>query len=136
MKSSILLANRFREVLLDGLWIANTNYKHLLSDLTWQQATTKIGSLHMIAAITFHINYYIEGVLPVFDGNSLEIKDKYCFDAPEITSQEDWESLVNSLLANAKIFENKVENLQDHQLTGPFVAEKYGTYQRNLPTEH
>tara|TARA_R110001632_G_scaffold89433_5_gene192846 strand:- start:6827 stop:7288 length:462 start_codon:yes stop_codon:yes gene_type:complete len=132
MKSSILLANRFREVLLDGLWIANTNYKHQLSDLTWQQATTKIGSLNTIVAITFHINYYIGGVLPVFDGGSLDIKDKYSFDAPEITSQEDWKSLVNSLIVNAEIFANKVEQLEDKQLINAFVDQKYGSYQRNI----
>ncbi len=30
------IANRFREVLLDGTWIANTNYQDQLSNVTWQ----------------------------------------------------------------------------------------------------
>jgi len=33
-----------------------------------------------IAALTFHINYYVAGVLNVFQGGKLEIRDKYSFD--------------------------------------------------------
>ena len=132
MKSPVALANRFREVLLNGVWIANTNYKHQLTDISWQQANSKIGSLNTIAALTFHINYYIAGILPVFDGGSLDIKDKYSFYTPGITSQKDWESLVNSLITNAEVFANKVEQLEDNQLLDAFVDEKYGSYQRNI----
>jgi len=42
MSSTIQLAKRFREVLLDGVWIANTNFKDQLSGVTWQQATAKM----------------------------------------------------------------------------------------------
>ena len=71
------ISTRFKEVLLNGKWIANTNYKDLLSSITWEQATMKIGSLNTIAALTFHINYYIAGVLNVFKGGKLKIQDKY-----------------------------------------------------------
>jgi len=108
MSASLQLANRFREVLLDGLWIANTNYKKQLSDLTWQQANTKIGSLNTIAALTYHINYYIDGILPVFDGGTLKIRDKFSFDAPPINSEKDWNTLRTSLLKNAELFALKV----------------------------
>ncbi len=54
--------------MLDGLWIANTNFKDQLSDVTWEQAVTKIGSLNTIAMLTFHIDYYIAGIIPVFKG--------------------------------------------------------------------
>jgi hypothetical protein len=56
--------------MLDGLWIANTNFKDQLSDVTWEQAVTKIGSLNTIAMLTFHIDYYIAGIIPVFKGKS------------------------------------------------------------------
>jgi len=38
MNSATQLATRFKEVILDGKWIANTNYKDLLLDMTWEQA--------------------------------------------------------------------------------------------------
>lgn len=36
MKSTVVIANRFREVILNGTWIANTNFKHQLSDTHWE----------------------------------------------------------------------------------------------------
>lgn len=132
MENSKQLANRVREVLLNGTWIANTNYKHSLSSLSWEQATTKIGSLNTIAALTYHINYYTTGVLNVFEGGELEIRDKYSFDIPEIKSQEDWENLLNEKWSTAEKFAKHVELMSNEQLTANFVNEKYGTYQRNI----
>jgi hypothetical protein len=104
MEVSKQLADRIREVLLSGRWIANTNYRDQLAPLTWEQATTKIGSLNTIAALTYHINYYLAGINNVFEGGGLEIRDKYSFDLPPITSQEDWETLRNTLFRNAETF--------------------------------
>lgn len=53
--ASTQIASRFREVILDGHWIANTNFKDQISALDWQQANTKIGDLNTIALLTFHI---------------------------------------------------------------------------------
>lgn len=126
------LAKRFREVLLDGLWIANTNFKDQLKDLTWQQATTKIADLNTIAMLTFHIDYYIAGILNVFEGGELEIKDKYSFDLPSIESQEQWEELLNKLWKDAEKFANLLEQMPDSKMNEIFVDEKYGTYLRNI----
>lgn len=126
------IAKRFREVLLNGDWVAATNFKDQLSDLTWKQATTKIGTLNTIAALTFHINYYIAGVLKVFEGGALEIRDKYSFDLPPIESQEDWEELLNRILSNAEKFADMVALMPDKKLEEVFVDKKYGSYQRNI----
>ncbi len=132
MESAPQIANRFREVLLNGKWIANTNYKSLLSDITWEQATTKIGSLNTIAALAYHVNYYIAGLVNVFEGGGLEIRDKFSFDLPPIPSQEAWEGLLSEMNDNAEKFAKHVESLSDAQLEAIFVNEKYGTYRRNI----
>ena len=132
MKRTKQIADRFREVILNGVWIANTNYKDQLSTLTWEQAKMKLGSLNTIAALAFHINYYIAGVLNVFEGGALEIRDKYSFDFRVIESQEDWEELLNTLWDNAEKFANKLEGMPDKKLDEVFVDKKYGTYQRNI----
>lgn len=132
MKRAQQLANRFREVILNGLWIANTNFKHQLSDIKWQQTTTKIGDLNTIAALVFHIDYYVAGVINVFEGGQLEIRDKYSFDLPPIHSQEDWKKLINTLFDNAERFAQLVESMPDEQLDEVFVDPKYGTYQKNI----
>ena len=132
MESSTQIANRFREVLLDGKWIANTNYKDQLSNITWEQASHKIGSLNTIAALTYHINYYVAGVLNVFEGGNLEISDKYSFDFPPINSKGDWENLRNDLTTNSEKFASHIESMSAETLESTFVDEKYGTYRRNI----
>ena len=132
MLQSIQLANRFREVILNGKWIANTNYKDQLSNLSWERAATKIGSLNTIQSLTFHIYYYINGVLQVLEGGALNIKDKYSFDHKPIQSQEDWDYLKNALFNDAKKFADLVEKMTDKELNATFVDKKYGTYQRNI----
>ncbi|BAP29384.1 uncharacterized protein CHSO_0347 [Chryseobacterium sp. StRB126] len=132
MSSVSQLAKRFREVLLEGLWIANTNFKDQLSDVTWEQAITRVGSLNTIALLTFHIDYYIAGIIPVFEGGTLEIKDKYSFDLAPIGSQEQWETLLNKLWSDSEKFAELLEKMPDSKLNEVFVDEKYGTYQRNI----
>lgn len=126
------LANRLREVLLNGKWIANTNLKEQITSISWQQAIQKVDNLNSIALLTFHINYYLKGVLNVFEVGKLEIKDKYSFDMPEIKSETDWNNLVNELVSNAEKLINHVENIDDKLLNQPFVKEEYGSYLRNI----
>lgn len=132
MGSVAQLSKRFREVLLDGTWIANTNFKDQLSKVTWEQATTKVDSLNTIAALTFHIDYYIAGIVNVFEGGDLEIRDQFSFDLPPIESQKEWEELLNKLWKDSERFASLLEQIPDSQLDEVFVDEKYGTYRRNI----
>jgi hypothetical protein len=132
MKRNQLIANRLREVLLNGHWVANTNYKEQLQQITWEQATQKIGSLNTIAALTYHVNYYMAGLLKLFETGVLEIKDKYSFDLPAIESEADWQKLVNGFLVNSEKFAVQVAQMPEEKLDQPFVEEKYGSYLRNI----
>lgn len=132
MNLSQQLANQFREVMLNGQWIANTNFRAQLSDLYWEQATAKIGSLNSIAALVFHINYYIAGIAVVLEGGTLDIRDKYSFDMPPIQSQQQWERLLQNMWSNSERFASLVEQLPNEKLNAVFSDEKYGTYYRNI----
>ena len=132
MSTPSQLAKRFREVVLDGKWIANTNFKDQLSDVTWHHANTKIADLNTIAMLTFHIDYYIAGILNVFEGGNLEIRDQFSFDLPPIESQERWEELLNKLWSDSQKFATLLEQMPDSKLNEVFVDEKYGTYLRNI----
>lgn len=127
-----LLANRFREVILNGTWVANTNYKDQLSNLDWKIATTEFKSLNTIAVLAQHIHYYIKGINTVFKGGSLEIKDKYSFDFAAITSQEQWTAFLEQFWNNAEEFASLIEQMPQQKLKEVFVDEKYGTYWRNI----
>lgn len=132
MERRIFVADRLREVLLTGHWIANTNYQEQLLNTTWEQAILKINNLNTIAALAYHINYYLEGLLAAFKSGRLAISDKYSFDVPVIASKADWDSLVNKFLENAAAFVNSITTFEEERFDQPFIDEKYGSYLRNI----
>ena len=132
MNRSQFIAKRLSEVYLDGHWVANTNYKEQLSALNWQQATQQVGPLNTIALLTYHINYYLRGLLQVLHGGALEIKDKYSFDMPPVTNENEWLTLTNEFFSNAEKFVAVVAILPDEKMDEHFVDPKYGTWYRNL----
>nr|MBP9095714.1 DUF1572 domain-containing protein [Ignavibacteria bacterium] len=100
--------------------------------LSWKQAIQKVDDLNSIAMLTFHVNYYMAGILNVLNGGELEIKDKYSFELPEIKSEKDWEIMVSEFMKNAEEFADKIEQLDENILDKPFAEEKYGSYLRNI----
>lgn len=135
MTSSKDLAHRLREVWLEGTWIANTNFKAQLSETSFQQAVQQVGKLNTIASLTFHVNYYIRGLLNVFEGGELDIRDQYSFDLPEIRSESDWKNLVDNFLNNAEKFIRCVEQMEESTLQQNFVKEEYRSYLRNIEAQ-
>lgn len=132
MNRSKDIGNRLREVFLNGQWIANTNYKDQLLKLNREQAVARFENLNSVAALTYHINYYLSGILNVFKGGNLDIRDQYSFDLPPVTSEHDWKRLRESLFENAELFSQYVETMNDEKLDEFFVHEKYGSYLRNI----
>jgi hypothetical protein len=126
------LSDRLRELFLTGKWVANTNYQALLSEVSWLQARSVYSNLNSIAQLTYHVNYYLDGLLRAFDTGVLDISDRYSFDLPPIESEMDWELLRASLLANASRFAEKVASMEDSWLEAPFIDPRYGTVLRNL----
>ena len=126
------LANRLREVLLSGKWVVGTNFKEQLEDLTWTEAKKKVENFNTISSITFHINYYLSGVMDVFKGGELTIRDKYSFDAPEITSEREWNLRKEKLVKDSEDFIQLVQNMEPRRLMDVFVKEEYGSYYRSI----
>ncbi|QGK75189.1 DUF1572 family protein [Flavobacterium sp. SLB02] len=132
MKNTSEIANRFRETIINGTWIANTNYKDQLENLDWKIAITPIKNLNSILLLAQHIHYYIDGINNVFKGGSLDIKDKFSFDFPSVNSQEEWQAFLSKFWTAAEEFASFVEQMPDEKLNQVFVDEKYGTYKRNI----
>ncbi|MEM6967589.1 MAG: DinB family protein, partial [Bacteroidota bacterium] len=131
MKLSAQIANQFREVQLNGKWIA-TNLKTEIADVNLDQATTKVGTLNTIAALAYHVNYYIAGLIEVFEGDQLNIRDKYSFDLPPLKTETEWDNLKKKIWQDAERFAELVEQMPDEKLFTGFVKEEYGTYFRNI----
>lgn len=132
MTRNITIASRLREVLLNGHWIANTNFREQIQSVNWEQATQKVENLNTIAALTYHVNYYLAGLINAFENGRLEISDKYSFDLPPIDSEYEWNKLVTEFLSNSEKFAHKVEEMDDKIFDEPFIDEKYGTFLRNI----
>jgi len=131
MNLSQQLAKHFREVFFGGNW-TDVNLKQTLEGISWQQVTTKVYSLNTIAALVYHINYYVAAVLPVLQGGSLNASDKYSFDLPPIQSEKGWEVLLNKFWHDAENFAKHVEQFPEEKLWDDFSEGKYGNYLRNI----
>ncbi len=132
MNKSEEIASRFREIIFNGTWVANTNYKDQLANLDWKIATRKISSLNTIAILAQHLHYYINGINTVLKGGSLDIRDKYSFDFPPITSPEGWQQFLSRFWHDAEEFALWIEQMPVETLDAVFVEEKYGSYRRNI----
>ena len=131
MNLSQQLAKHFREVHFGGNWTVS-NLKDLVKELTWQQATTKIDDLNTIAALVFHMNYYVAAVSKVLAGEPLVAKDDLSFNHPTIKSQLDWQKLIDKALKDAETFAQHLEKLPEAKIWENFTDEKYGIYYRNI----
>ncbi len=132
MESNQYLSSRLKEVLTQGNWVTGTNFKEQIYDLDWKIAVQKVSDFNTIAALTFHVHYYIYGVAQVLEGGSLDIKDKFSFDAPAINSEQDWRDLVDLFCMDSERFITLVEQMSQEKLWSNFVDEKYGTFYRNI----
>lgn len=134
---STLIAKHLREVYFGDNW-TDVNLKDSLAGVTWQQATTKVSSFNTIAVLVFHINYYIDRVIPVLKGEKLEASDKDAFSHPPIENETDWQNMLDKSWKQMEEFAKLVEQVPDSKLSETFVNEKYGNYFRNLVgiTEH
>jgi hypothetical protein len=132
MTKSEQLANRLREVILNGTWIANTNLKDQIENLDWKISTKKVESLNTISILAKHIHYYIVGIKNVFIHGKLEISDKYSFDFAPIESQNDWDEFQNKFWRDTEKLAELIEKMPEEQLNKKFIDEKYGSYSRNI----
>lgn len=134
MENNRELAKRFSDVILNNSWVANNSYKNQLIDLPLEVVLFKYQSLHSIAALTQHVHYYIAGILSVFNGGNLDIKDIYSFDFPPINTIEQWHSFLAVFWTDAASFTQKLEEMDENTLNSIFVKKEYGTYHFNINT--
>ncbi|TXB66935.1 DUF1572 domain-containing protein [Vicingus serpentipes] len=132
MKLNEYLSNRLKEILTEGKWVLGTNFKEQIVNLNWKQATQKVEDYNTIADLTFHIDYYLDGMIKVFKGGTLDIRDKFSFDSPPITSEQDWKNLVNKFCFDSEEFIELVYKMSDKEIMSDFVDKQYGTYYRNI----
>jgi hypothetical protein len=131
MNLTAQIAKQFKDVHFGGNWTA-VNLKETLAGVTWQQAATRVYSFNTIAALVYHMNYYVSAVIKVLQGEPLGASDKYSFDHPPVLTQEDWDKLLDKTWKDAESFAVLVEQLPEATLGEDFSDHKYGNYYRNI----
>ena len=131
MKTTELLAQHLKQLYAGGNW-TGVCLKDTLDGVTLDMAKKKVQDLNSILSLTYHMNYYIEAVLGVLHEGVLDAHDKFSFDHPELTSEEEWEGFVRKVLLNGSRLSEDIGNLSDDILDTLFTDIKYGTYHRNF----
>lgn len=125
------IARQLRAVYKGGSW-TGTNLKDHIEGVTWQQATHQIDKFNTIATLVFHMNYYTAGVIQFLKGKPLEIRDKFSFDHPPISSEADWNNFLEQVYNDCEQLALLIEKLPLEKMWAQFYEEKYGNYYRNL----
>lgn len=131
MNPATEIAKNLREVYFGGNW-TDVNLKDQLKGLSWEQAVAKIDSINTIAALVYHMHYYVAAVLKVLQGGPLDANDRYSFNLPPIQSDADWQNLLDISWKDAEACAVAIEQLPQSKLWEIFSEEKYGNYYRNL----
>jgi uncharacterized damage-inducible protein DinB len=131
MTTTAQIAKHLRDIHFGGNWTTSC-LKDQLADINWQQATTQVHAMNTIATLVCHMHYYVAAALKVLQGGPLDAHDKFSFDLPPITCEQDWQQLQQQVWDDAHAFATLIEQLPDSILLQPFTNEKYGTYYRNL----
>ncbi len=131
MKIQTHIATHLRDVFYGGNWTWSNVRAHV-EDISWEQANQKIGNLNNIVALIYHIHYYVAAQLNVLRGNELNASDKFSFQHPSITSQHDWEVMLERIFKDVDDLAILIEQLPDTSLEADFADPKYGSYYRNL----
>ncbi|MCB0737304.1 MAG: DUF1572 domain-containing protein [Bacteroidetes bacterium] len=108
------------------------DFKSTINDVSWKEADVKIGSLHTIAELTYHIHYFTQVALRVLEGGPLEGDDAVSFNHAPITSGTDWQNFLSNIFRESERFSQLINLLNDSALIEPFADRKYGNYYRNL----
>jgi hypothetical protein len=125
------LAKHAHEVFFGNNW-TSSNLKEHLSDVTWEQAVTKVRTLNTIASLVYHINYYVSQLVKMLHGAPLEAIDMLSFELPPIECSSDWKQLLEKNWADADDLVQTIKGIPESRLWEYLGEEKYGDFYYNI----
>lgn len=131
MPTSKQLATQVHQVYFGGNW-TEVNLKTTVSNINWNTAIRKIEGFNTILALTYHIHYFTKVQLRVLEDGPLIGNDSESYKHPNISSQNEWETLQKTMWNEAERFTKILSKLPDTTLDTPFTDKKYGTYTSNI----
>src|SRR6476620_1999528 len=116
------ITRHLRDLHFGGNWTW-VNLKDTLADAIWQQATTQVCSFNSIAMLVYQMNYYLNAVLGVLESKQLTSRHEDSFKHPAISSQKDWNELMDKTWNDAEHFASVIEKLPEQKLWETFCEE-------------
>lgn len=126
-----LIAKHLRDFYLGTNW-ATSGLLPVLKDVDVAMANATVNGCNTIAALSYHINYYVAAVAKVLEGEALVAKDADSFNHPAYHTEAEWQAFIQQAELDANRFASALEKLSDDILITPFTDQKYGNYFRNL----
>ncbi|MEL7342730.1 MAG: DUF1572 domain-containing protein [Bacteroidota bacterium] len=131
MNTAQSLAKRLQSLYFGHNW-TSTNVQSQLEQTNLELATKKLGEHNSLAALLFHITYYIEAQLKVLEGGPLDAHDRFSYDVPEFPSEAEWEAFKARCLQLAKRYIEAVGALSQEAILHHMADPKYGSWQQNI----
>lgn len=131
MSISSLFARHLREACFGGNWTCSA-LRSQLEDVSFDEAMHRRPGFLSIAALTFHVLYYVRVLKDVLEGKGLHGKDEDSFNLPSLNNAEDWQHFLDEAWKEVEATAGLLETLPDEKLFQHFEHEKYGTYHRNI----
>lgn len=125
------IAKHYREAHFGGNWTWVSLREHL-DPVTQQQAVRKLEGFNTIAALAYHIHYYVKMQLRVLEGGPLEGNDELSWETPEFADEAGWRAFLEESWSNVEKAAALISSLPETRLWETFVDDKYGNYYRNL----
>lgn len=133
MQTSVgyFLAQHIQEAFITKNW-CGLGVIPLVQNLTWQQATQVSIGNHSIAALSFHVQYYLQAIDQVLLQQPVTVTDTKSFLMPAIASEDDWQQLLLQIKQQVQNTCAVLQNAPDTVWETWFIDEKYGTVQHNI----
>ena len=128
---STQIAKHLRAVVSGGNW-SDSNYQGQLKGVNWEMATAKVEGTNTILQLVYHVSYYLPYVTKVLKGGTLDARDKYSWETPNIQSEAAWQELKEQFWSDAAHLAEAIEQLSDEQLQADFADPKYGSCMGNI----
>lgn len=134
------LARHIREIHFGNNW-SDSAMQEVLKDVTWQQAiATPIPSVHSIAVLVYHTNFYLNYVHKSIREGVYKFDHDDSFKVTPIESEADWQALLQQSWDDAEAFAQTVEKLSENlnlfKVIPPFQNSFYKNIQGIIEHNH
>ena len=110
------IARHIREIHFGDNW-SDVYMQDVLKDVSWQEATDTSLPCNSIAVLVFHTNFYLNAVCERVKGNNdFKFKHEDTFNVSPITSEADWQALLEKIWTDAEAFALAIEQFPEERL--------------------